>query len=195
MTGAPTKTCCICGESLPLTEFYVSACRGRSYPSSRCRACDTEYARTRRNKKGTQIPLRQAKNIGAYLGVHIAERLLGNIFKTTIRMPYGNPGYDFICGRGFKVDVKASCRRHKKNCPDRWHFNIKKNKSADYFACFAMDNRQGLNPEHFWLIPAKDINHRSTVQIFENLIPDWKKYECPIENVLSACAALKGVPA
>jgi hypothetical protein len=191
-----TKKCYICGETLPISEFYTGVIRGRSYLSGRCKCCDTRYARSRRNKNGTQIPLDQAKNIGAYLGVHIAERLLGNIFKTSTRMPYGNPGYDFICGRGFKVDVKASCRHHKNGrSTDRWSFNIKKNTVADYFACFAMDSRECLNPEHFWLIPAGVVNHKSTILMIEGSLTRWNKYEQPIERAIAGCSLLKGVPA
>lgn len=191
-----SKVCTECGQRLPASRFYKSGEWGkRQYFSSRCKACDTKYALERRHRKGTQIPLSEAKNIGAYLGVHIAERLLGNIFKTTIRMPYGNPGYDFICGRGFKVDVKASCRHHKKGRSDRWSFNIKKNDVADYFALFAMDDRKNLNPEHFWLIPAEAVNHKSTMLMIVGALDQWSKYEQPIERAIAGCSVLKGVPA
>lgn len=190
------RRCPKCDRILPISQFYIGrGCNGKNYPSSRCKECDTKYARIRRNNAGTQIPLSEAKNIGAYLGVHIAERLLGKIFKTTIRMPYGNPGYDLICGQGFKIDVKAACRIHRIHCPDRWKFNIKKNKIADYFACFAISDRKFLNPEHFWLIPAHVINEKSGIQIFENLLNLWNEFEQPIEGVHIGCAVLKGVPA
>jgi hypothetical protein len=186
------KTCYICGQELPASQFYKGLiCLGKTHLSSRCKSCDTKYARIRRNRNGTQTPLELAKDIGAYLGVYIAERLLAKIFKTTTRMPYGNPGYDFICGKGFKVDVKAACRRHRQHCPDRWIFHIKKNIAADFFACFAMDNRKSLNPEHFWLFPADVVNQKHSLTIFEDQLGHWKSYEQPLGHVLQGCTALK----
>jgi hypothetical protein len=195
MNPEETKRCSLCNKDLPISQFYRGQSYwGKSYPSSRCKSCDTKYAKTRRNAKGTQTPLGQAKDIGAYLGVYIAERLLANVFKTTIRMPYGNPGYDFICGKGFKVDVKAACRKHKSNCSDEWQFNIKQNATADCFACFAMDNRKSLNPEHFWLIPADAVNQKTTLAIFESKLALFKQYEQPLDNVLRGCEILKRTP-
>jgi uncharacterized CHY-type Zn-finger protein len=191
---AKTRICSACKQVLPFDAFY-EVDHERGYHSSRCKACDTKYAKARRNAKGTQIPLEQAKDIGAYLGVYIVERLLGSVFKTTIRMPYGNPGYDFICGKGFKVDVKASCRHHKGKAADRWHFNIKKNKTADYFACFAMDSRQSLNPEHFWLFPSCVISNKHSLVIFEDHLDLWGAYEQPLDRVIQGCAVIRGVPA
>jgi len=192
MNPEETKRCSLCNKDLPISSFYLDY-SGREQRSSRCKPCDTEYARSRRNRAGTQTPLPEAKNIGAYLGVYIAERLLGNVFKTTVRMPYGNPGYDFICGKGFKVDVKASCRIHRIHRMDRWKFNIKKNQIADYFACFALDNRKNLNPEHFWLIPAGKINRKAAITVLEGHIPNWNAYEQPLGTVLKECSALKAV--
>ena len=43
-----------------------------------------------------------------YMG-DFAEKALSVFFKTMTRMPNNNPGYDFLCNRGFKIDAKSSC--------------------------------------------------------------------------------------
>ena len=67
---------------------------------------------------------------GAYLGIHIAERILSRIFKDVEVMPNGNPGYDFICNHGKKIDVKSACSIKGYHS---WGFAIRCNIVADYF--------------------------------------------------------------
>ncbi len=81
------------------------------------------------------------KNCASYLGVHIAERLLKHIYKNVEQMPYGNPGYDFICDKGYKIDVKSSCVR--KSWGGFWGFHIFKNTIADYFIFVAVNYYRG----------------------------------------------------
>ena len=46
------------------------------------------------------------KNCTQWLGICIAENLLPEIFENVEMMPYGNPGFDALCNKGFKLDVK-----------------------------------------------------------------------------------------
>ena len=48
------------------------------------------------------------KSCAMYLGVFINEQLLFKIFKNVKQMPLLNPGYDFACNKGMKVDAKSS---------------------------------------------------------------------------------------
>ena len=108
------------------------------------------------NKKATQLKITSMqinKNCSVFLGCHVAERVLSYVFKDVQRMPNGNRGYDFICNKGFKIDVKASCLQ--KN--NTYVFVTKYNKIADYFLCIAFDNRKDLNPQHIWLIKSDDV--------------------------------------
>ena len=106
-----------------------------------------------------------------------------------LNIPYGNKGYDFICGRGYKVDVKSSCLHSGR----QWVFNINHNTIADYFLFLAFDNRDNLNPLHLWIVPGHDINHLSTASISRSTIDKWEQYELTdkIEQVISCCNVMK----
>lgn len=149
-----------------------------------------ERRRNRAHANGLQRPLRESTDLPAYLG-DVAERALMKFFNRIERMPYGNPGFDFICGRGFKIDVKSSCRYHRSNWSDSWAFGINYNKDADYFLCLAFDERETLNPEHVWLIPGVDVNYRKGIGISESRLSRWAKYERPLEKVLSGCNTIQ----
>ena len=125
------------------------------------------------------------KSTPQYLGIHIAENMLSKISNSIKTMEYGNPGYDIICGGGYKIDIKASVITKR----NYWQFLIKKNKIADYFLLIAFDNRDDLNPQHLWLIPGKDINDKTGVSISPKSISKgkWKEYEQPLDDVISYC--------
>ncbi len=131
------------------------------------------------------------KNCPIFLGVHVAERVLSHVFKHVQRMPMHNPGYDFICGRGYKVDVKSSCIRPRKGHSDNWRFHIRGNRIADYFLCLAFDDRTSLNPLHIWLIPAKDVANIKNAAITVPTISKWDKYALDISKVSACCNVLK----
>ena len=133
-------------------------------------------------------PMSENKDCPVFLGVWIAEQVLAKVFKNVERMPYGNPGFDFICGNGYRVDSKAVCVN--KNKP-AWTFNIRKNKIADFFALLAFDNRQDLNPQHIWLVPGDVVNHGNGVYIGIAGVDKWKQYELPIGKVISCCNVMK----
>lgn len=120
-------------------------------------------------------------------------------------MPPGNHGYDFICGKGFKVDAKSACY----NLDGFWTFGIKYNKISDYFACLAFDNRSALKPLHFWLIPGtanipygkgpadwkdkktRQVNNFCQITINARTLDKWEEYEKPIDKVLTSCNLMK----
>lgn len=119
-----------------------------------------EDARNYLHTKGTKRPMGENKSCSSYLGVYIAERVLSKIFSNIIRMPYGNKGYDFICQKGYKIEVKSSCLRTQKRrrkVHTKWDFGVNKNGVADYFIFVAFDNREDLNPCHVWLIKGTEI--------------------------------------
>ena len=130
------------------------------------------------------------KNCPNYLGVTVAERVLSKVFKNVERMPNNNPGYDFICNKGYKIDVKSSTKIKNKN---KWTFKINHNRIADYFICMAFDDRKNLNPLHIWLIPSKEINHLETLTISESKVDKWNKYELfdKLNKVIICCNMMK----
>ena len=141
-------------KEISKTEYNNWLAQRRGFTDSR------EEARAYIHKKGIKKPMGENKSCSAYLGVHIAERVLSKIFINVIRMPYGNKGYDFICQKGYKIEVKSSCIRSQKRnnrIHTKWDFEINKNNIADYFIFIAFDNRESLNPCHVWLIKGTEI--------------------------------------
>ena len=130
-------------------------------------------------------------NCSIYLGVVVAERVLSEVFKNVERMPQGNKGYDVVCGSGYKIDIKSAC--HTKNEHTRWAFKIKRNQVADYFLCLAFDNREDLNPQYVWLIPASVVNHLMGAGISISTLDKWAEYELTdkLDDVISCCDTMK----
>ena len=126
-----------------------------------------------------------------FLGVYVAEQVLSHVFKNVEQMLINTPGYDFICGKGYKVDVKSSCRSSCGTFADRWIFHIDKNQIADYFLMAAFDNRNDLNPEHIWLIPSGEINDHVSISVSESTLHKWEQYEIGIDEVVLCCDEIK----
>jgi hypothetical protein len=189
------KECTRCKQLLPLSDFGTCSSKSRCGKNSIkywCRNCCNNHELERNHKLGNSVAYTKSKSSGMYLGVHVAERLLSNVFVNVVRMPMGNPGFDFICGRGFKVDVKSATTHQFLYNHSRWNFHIKRNKIADYFACIAFDNRQSLTPLHFWLIPGNVVNNFISLSISNTHagIMKWLEYEQQLDKVLSACNIL-----
>ena len=143
--------------------------------------------RERRYKNGGNL-MSENTECSQYLGVHVAERVLSKVFKDVVQMPHNNPGYDFICNKGKKIDVKSSCS-HKKG--RNWTFDIGRNQIADLFLCLTFDNREDLNPLNIWLIPGDIINHLTTASISKSTLSKWDKFKLDIDKVASCCTTLK----
>ncbi len=195
-----TKKCGKCGIEKPLSEFYTHRQWGHQ---SYCKACkklyreqnidkSRAYSREYGYRKGNKHPMETATDSASYLGVYIAERALSKFFDDIRRMPNGNPGYDFICRNGYKIDVKSSCRHHRNHSPI-WEFGIRRNTKADYFLLVAFDDRESLNPEHVWLIPGHVINDHSGLGITDTLkgLSRFSEYEKPLDRLIEGCEAIR----
>lgn len=164
-----------------------------------CKKCVNKRVNAYNHTHGKTIPMSQNTACSSFLGVHIAEGLLNKFFKNEVkRMAYGNRGYDFICGKGYKVDVKSSCiHKHrntgKKTIYSKWGFSIRKNKVADYFLCIAFDNRESLCVLHAWMIPGKDVNDKNGIAISTKNVNRWKHYEIDSSLINECCITLKSV--
>lgn len=203
-----TKTCCRCGLEKPLNGFYSH----KDYPDGHryeCKTCSrveckkyqqknraklTTYERERKHRLGLARPMETARDCTAFLGVHVAESLLSRLFDHVIVMPNCNPGYDFICGKGFKIDVKSACltfpERTESGC---WMFDVDRNEIADYFMCVGFDNRVTLNPMRLWLFPGNLINERCSLRITnsQRSLKKWVEYERPIDRAIVCCDAMQ----
>ena len=150
-----------------------------------------KVARIKYRRKIGMLPMDENKECSLYLGVHVAERVLSKVFENVIRQPPKNRGFDFICGHGFKIDVKSSCIRHRKWANHSWIFNICKNKIADYFLCLAFDDRKKLTPIHIWLLPAEKFNHLTIAGISTSTIDKWNGYTLDIDRVSECCNVIR----
>lgn len=200
-----TKRCPHCRETKPAGEFHKNK-NSQDGLTTWCKTCRNEKRRERqrinpeRERKirresnyrlGKCQPLGTNPNCPAYLGVHIAERVLANVFEHVERMPFGHPGFDFICKKGYKIDVKSSTRlRHQ---PNMWNFAIRKNTTPDYFLCLAFDNLESLNPEHIWLLPGDLVNDHAGAAISESTLSKWSEYELhdKLEKVVACCDTIR----
>ena len=192
--------CSKCGDDLVIGENWnTSNQRNHDY---RCRGCErkrrslwrkanpdkSRACSTRSNRKYGKRPFDENRECGQYLGVYIAERVLSHVFKNVERMPIGNAGYDFVCNKGKKIDVKSSCL-HKNGC---WQFNIRYNVLANDFLCIAFDNREDLTPVHVWLLPGNKFSHLTGASIHPTTIRKWDGYKLDIEKVSACCDMIRG---
>ena len=153
-----------------------------------------ECERERLYSLGLSHPMSENRECGVFLGVYIAEKVLSNVFKNVTRMSLCNPGYDFVCSNGYKIDVKSSCLlNHGGTSSIQWHFNINKNTIADYFLLIGFDNREDLNPMRVWLVPGNVINTKIGIGVSNvpKSLNRWATYEKPITNVIDCCNQLK----
>ena len=193
-------TCALCGKNKPhkaksLCEkcYYHKYLKNNLDRKEKKKIYDKKYLKNRKEKRyknGSQ-PMNENKSCSSYLGVHIAEQVLSKVFKDVQQMVYGNPGYDFICSNGYKIDVKSSCKHKRNNRSNIWTFSIKKNTISDYFLCLAFDNRTDLNPLYIWLIPNSIVNDKMIISISESTINKWNKYKLNINKVINCCNTLK----
>ena len=190
--------CRVCGTELTYENWYESAQKLNSYI---CKECNTKRNRlwrkanpekvranwTRASRKQGKLSFDENKECSMFLGVHIAEPILSQAFKNVKRMSMNNPGYDVVCNRDKKIDIKCSCL-HKDG---RWSFAIDYNTIADYFLCLAFDNLEDLTPLHAWLIPGSKISHLSGIGISPGTIHKWDAYALDISKIRECCDAMR----
>lgn len=182
--------CKVCGQKR--THHALNMC-SECYAAARSPMKRQAESLKRRHKNGL-LSMSENKKCSMYLGVHIAERILSNVFKEVKRMPTNHPGYDFICNHGKKIDVKSSCARIRKTHSPQWAFNINNNTEADYFLCIAFDNRESLIPLYLWMIPGDIVNTRRGISISETTLTKWNSFKLPLNKVISCCNAFRETP-
>ena len=183
------KQCSKCKEWKDISEYYKTK-HGKYGVRGGCKQCSKKQSlEHKRDIMG--YPMLENKECAQYLGIAIAERLVSHLFKDVQRMPPNNPGYDFICSKKMKIDIKSACitLNNKKN--PRWIFKIGYNITADYFLLLAFNNRDDLELQHQWLVPEYAISVFETIAISEKTLPKWKAWEHPIDDALTCCNELK----
>jgi hypothetical protein len=192
-----TKTCAKCGLEKSQSDYSLTTARvdGSRPFHSRCKPCRAKDEADRAHKAGIRRPMSEAKDSPMYLGIYVAERALSKFFNNITRMPHNNPGYDFLCGKGFKIDVKSACLHQFGNREPSWAFSINNNTIADYFLCIGFKSRSDLEPLRVWLIPGAVINDHGGFCItnIPRILKKWEQYEHPLEKVIACCAQLREV--
>lgn len=112
-----------------------------------------DYTKERYYNRGIHVPIEEIDEGPFYFGICIAEKYIIKTFDSPKHMPPNNPGFDWICKNGCKIDSKASCL-----CIDNeLSFNIRWNNIADYFILSAWDSIESLNPLYVWIFHKDDI--------------------------------------
>jgi hypothetical protein len=190
------KLCSKCDTLKPLSEYYIrKSGKGKGKPHSQCRECNSKTAKTNWIKLHGNNLASENKACSKYLGVVIAETILSHEFPGFIRMPNDNPGYDYDCPKGFRVDVKSACISVSPYGTAKWHYAIRKNKIPHFFLFVAFDNRTDLNLLYIWLIPGSLINTKTGIAILDTPegLAKWSKYSRPLTNALNCCSQLRGL--
>jgi len=209
-----TYNCRVCGVELTDENWYPSF---QKRGSRLCKECNIEKCRLyyeankdkvnarhhlqyinnpekyktmviKNKRKNGILPFDENEKCSSYFGINVVERALRNVYTDVQRMPMNNPGYDFVCNKGKKVDSKGACIRKNRN---NWEFNIRRNTIPDYFCCIAFDNREDLNPLHMWMLPGDKFNHLMTASISPNTLDKWSEYEKPVDELITCCNAIR----
>lgn len=116
----------------------------------------TEKIKEWKYETGRSLPKEFNENCSAYFG-DFTESIMIQTFEDAVRMPYGNPGFDWTCKNGDKIDNKGVCLVYIQGRPPGWIFGIRWNNIADWFILSAWDSRDSLNPLHVWAFHKNDI--------------------------------------
>lgn len=192
------KRCSRCKQTKPRSEFGARRANDDGLQGV-CRECRRISCSDSKHRLGYCAPMNESKDCNQYLGICVAERVINNcgMFKTIVKMPNNNPGFDFICNREFKIDVKSACRtfvvRNEHELNPWWTFHIDHNTIADWFVIIAFDDREHLIPLHAWVIPGDKINHLICLTITESerSLEKWRPYERLLDQIDSCCDELR----
>ena len=184
------KHCPGCGSSKELSDFNKDKSRKDGY-NGYCRKCANEVSIKYGREVRGYLPMSENKSCAQYLGVAVAERLVRHLFHNVVRMPNNHPGYDFICAKDKKIDVKSACITMHNTKNLHWQFYIKKNQIADFFLLLAFNDRTALEPLHQWLIPGHVVNHLAGASISPSTITKWDEYRQDIGHAVTCCNIIK----
>ena len=142
-----------------------------------------DYNRERCYNLGIYGPASDNKDCASWFG-NISENYVMKTFEDPIPMPPNNPGFDWLCKKGEKIDHKSSCLNFHNTNPD-WIFSIRYNNIADWFILSGWDNRDSLQPMRVWIFHKNDIVRgykfwrRDSFSITSTLyhLEEFEKYE------------------
>lgn len=109
-------------------------------------------------KNKDSSPMSENAKCSSFTGVFLGEKIIGKTILLEIfgsiekEMTYGNSGYEFVVKGGYKIEIKTG----KLLSDDRWIFDIKLNKIADYFLMIGLDSTKS-KIIHIWLFKKDDV--------------------------------------
>jgi len=116
-----------------------------------------ERIKESRWNKGISSPASENEDCNTYFGIYIAENYVMKTFEDPIKAPPNNPGFDWLCKNGKKIEHKAACLIFDKYGNSKFHFPIEYNNIADYFILSGWNNREDLEPMYIWMYYKDDI--------------------------------------
>lgn len=142
--------------------------------------CYGEYEKVWSYYPGMPNVIKENRIDNRFIGVYIAENGINKIYDKSKRMKINNVGYDIVCPKGYKIDVKATVLNKYNN----FDFAINKNKIADYFTLVGFNNIIELEPLHLWIIRSDENVYRPINELYRFKILNepiyinrYKKYE------------------
>lgn len=143
--------------------------------------CYREYEQVWMYYPEMPSPIKENRTDPRFIGIYIAENGIAKIYEGSQRMPYCNPGYDIICPKGYKIDVKSTVL----NRYNTLNFRINQNMITDYFALIAFNNIIELKPMYMWLIQGDEDVYGCPIRTLDTLtilnepthLYRYKKYE------------------
>ena len=183
--------CVGCGERRALmAKGMCTKCYMKKY-SDEHRAVIADYHKKYHISKHG-MKMKTNVNCAQYLGINVAERVLSKVFKNVQKMPMHPSGYDFVCNKGKKIDVKSSTTHMSTHDTAYWEFTVNKNTVAEFFLCIAFDDRENLTPLHVWLLPGDSVNHLKNATIAASTVHKWDEYRLDIDKTVRCCDSMRG---
>lgn len=127
--------------------------------------CYEEYMDAWKYYPGMPNPTKENRLLKSFIGSYIAENGISKLFEGCQKMKKNNPGYDIICPKGYKLDVKASVLSRF----NTFGFHIAKNQIADYFILVGFDNVINLKPLYLWILKRDDIVRGRCIKDIEGI--------------------------
>ena len=198
ISAEKTKTCTVCYTKKSLDEFYKDK-SSKDGKRSICKECNKEkckdyyYHGGGREKQGWKSMYKN-KSSPQFIGIVVAERLIKHLFNDFEMMPPNFPGYDAVCNKGKKINIKASTahmQQNKNSVTSTWLFAIRKNKVPDFYLLMAFDDTIDLNPLNVWLVRGSEINNQTGVRISSSTIHKWDKWKMDLNDARMCCDLMK----
>lgn len=119
-----------------------------------------EYARNYTHKTGRCVPLEFSERLPLRFG-DFTEKLMIHHYPGAKRMPYGNPGFDYLWkddkGKEITINNKGRCLTYRYDQSPYLSFGVRWNIKTKKFLLSGWDNLDDLNPLIAWQFDKDDL--------------------------------------